>query len=695
MSPPMKNVREPSQRLASKTKKRWGKPTPRVSAAKDASALRRCNNPWGRKGKPLSVNADQSASSVEGRPPIVIRIRTSGSVPVILPLREIGGSAGQGEKALSERKRAWKQMGPGEVFPGKRARVECPPSNRPTLVARRGGYTNAYSGVKALEVSGGDFIHSPSALPSTSHAPKKLCLQRWKEERKSELLKTQDSSSGFSEIDTSAETEVEDSDSGDPCSPLVMDLSSSSQEGRAMSANEDDEEVVITGVKIDNPVWHYSSAYVPPPINTLANPFLRSLGDTTPRPSVISPGGPTTSEVRVKAVKPSPQKNVLPSGGCARMLPLSALKLTRDLLPGPSKPQTAVVRDPLPEPSQPKVKAPSSKGVLSAARSRHRMPALSRNPAYLAGYKAALSQGGINPSLKPDGSLDVVVDAKPFKPPVLADVQSAYNGITNLGFLTDQRPRGLKENVIRRRIVAALEAKTHDVFISPTADPLPQISIPEPSGSAEPFGPMRATVSKFNSPPSLPMVDGQLAQTRVKFQLTANSKRMTADTAKSVTTEVPSSSRVDSALLPVAHSTDPGRVLLSPNLDLLPIHQRVKTSGATLQLQTQIGSTKLPMGRNMKNPKMEFTSPSQYQAWLGRTTWETQDDSFLAVSILIQSSFTESKIVLILTYLILLDSFDFSRCNGLTDDTSSGSRGGSGVAVPLPDHQSLHRKGSE
>ena len=261
------------------------------------------------------------------------------------------------------------------------------------------------------------------------------------------------------------------------------------------------------------------------------------------------------------------------------------------------------------------------------------MPALSRNPAYLAGYKAALSQGGINPSLKPDGSLDVVVDAKPFKPPVLADVQSAYNGITNLGFLTDQRPRGLKENVIRRRIVAALEAKTHDVFISPTADPLPQISIPEPSGSAEPFGPMRATVSKFNSPPSLPMVDGQLAQTRVKFQLTANSKRMTADTAKSVTTEVPSSSRVDSALLPVAHSTDPGRVLLSPNLDLLPIHQRVKTSGATLQLQTQIGSTKLPMGRNMKNPKMEFTSPSQYQAWLGRTTWETQDDSFLAVSI--------------------------------------------------------------
>ena len=191
------------------------------------------------------------------------------------------------------------------------------------------------------------------------------------------------------------------------------------------------------------------------------------------------------------------------------------------------------------------------------------------------------------------------------------------------------------------------------------------------------------------------MVDGQLAQTRVKFQFTANSKRMTADTAKSVTTEVPSSSRVDSALLPVAHSTDPGRVLLSPNLDLLPIHQRVKTSGATLQLQTQIGSTKLPMGRNMKNPKMEFTSPSQYQAWLGRTTWETQDDSFLAVSILILSSFTESKIVLILTYLILLDSFDFSRCNGLTDDTSSGSRGGSGVAVPLPDHQSLHRKGSE
>ena len=333
---------------------------------------------------------------------------------------------------------------------------------------------------------------------------------------------------------------------------------------------------------------------------------------------------------------------------CARSLPLESLRLTRDLLAKPPLPKVPAVKHLWSGASKPstssttvssagpsKSSKPSAMGVLAAASTKGKMPALLRSPAYLAGYKAALVQGGINPMLGSDGSLEVIVDDRPSKPPVLADVQSAYNGVTNLGFLTDHRPKGLKENVIRRRIIAALEAKTEDVFVLSRAEQVqvPQVSIPEPSGSAQPFGPMRTTVANFKSPPSLPMVDGQVAQTRVKFQPTSSSRQMTAETAKSVTSEVPSSSRVDSAILPLAHSTDPGRVLLSPNLDILPIHQRVKTSGATLKLQTQVGSSKIPLGVNMRNPRMRFTSPSQYQAWLSRTTWETQNDAFLAVNI--------------------------------------------------------------
>jgi len=315
---------------------------------------------------------------------------------------------------------------------------------------------------------------------------------------------------------------------------------------------------------------------------------------------------------------------------CARVLPLETLRLTRELLPA----KVPVTKHQLSGSPVASTSMASSSGILAAAskKGRLQMSALTRSPAYLAGYKAALTQGGINPALTAAGSLDIVVDNKPFRPPVLADIQAAYNGVKNLGFLTDHRPKGLKENVIRRRIIAALESKTEDVFISPDSDQIPQVSIPEPSGSAQPFGPMRAVVSKFQSPPTLPTVDGKIAQTRVKFQATATSKRMTADTAKSVTTEVPSSARVDSATLPMAHTTDPGRVLLSPNLDLLPIHQRVKASGATLRLQTQIGSSKIPLGVNMRNPKMRFTTPSQYQAWMSKATWEVQDDSFLSVS---------------------------------------------------------------
>jgi len=644
MKSPSRNIREPSQRLASRVKRRWGKPS---SVPRRATTQRRCNNPWGRKGKPEPSAVAPPETNEDGRPPIIIRIRTGGSRPVILPLREKQKCSSLEERAVVVEKRASTRPAPEDVFPGKRARVDHPRPHRPTLVAKRGGFSVHYKDVKTLETSRDDPILAPTVEASTSNfAPKKRCLQQWKQDcnnllNKNERLKTQDSSSGFSEIDTSAETEVEDlSDSDIEDNPkLVMDLSTKSGEG------ESEEDVAVVDVKIDKPVWHYSSAYIPPPVNTLANPFLRRLEDTTPKSVVLplrSTSTTSSEKERNKVVKniESDQQS------CARSLPLESLRLTRDLLAKPPLPKVPAVKHLWSGASKPstssttvssagpsKSSKPSAMGVLAAASAKGKMPALLRSPAYLAGYKAALVQGGINPMLGSDGSLEVIVDDRPSKPPVLADVQSAYNGVTNLGFLTDHRPKGLKENVIRRRIIAALEAKTEDVFVLSRAEQVPQVSIPEPSGSAQPFGPMRTTVANFKSPPSLPMVDGQVAQTRVKFQPTSSSRQMTAETAKSVTSEVPSSSRVDSAILPLAHSTDPGRVLLSPNLDILPIHQRVKTSGATLKLQTQVGSSKIPLGVNMRNPRMRFTSPSQYQAWLSRTTWETQNDAFLAVNI--------------------------------------------------------------
>ena len=85
--------------------------------------------------------------------------------------------------------------------------------------------------------------------------------------------------------------------------------------------------------------------------------------------------------------------------------------------------------------------------------------------------------------------------------------------------------------------------------------------------------------------------------------------------------------------MPTGHASDPFGVIPSPNLDLVPLHQRVKTSGAVLQLQ--VGSNLLPTGELRHNPRQGFVRGSRYQEWLDRSDWKEEEDAFLAVSRLV------------------------------------------------------------
>ena len=705
-----------SQRLAQKGRRRWGKPSPQaLKYARvlteagwveevDAPSLvteqraRPANNPWGRKGKPKSELSEK-------RPPIIIRIRQRGGNPEVVLPQDFESVHGQGDIIGEESKKKKKKkcskrsatLPREERFSRgqKRARArnigqeggacakKLKPTNpyvgasRPTLVAKRGGYSDFYAGkskeqpiikvTRPVQVApSSPLTESQTQLsPIAILPPKKLCLHSWSLDKNSPslpvkkvclrkwlssstssdgLLQTStsspnpdSSSESTGSVDTSAETEVE---MDSPSPPLVVDLSPVEEDKSPVSERQE-----LPSLVVDAPVLHNAGVYIPPPVRKIVNPFLRELGDlvptTTPRVTVLHPreGGSrllerrsdtsTCARARSFSRDPRPYKPEVRKASSTSCMPTAVQSESETISSvAPNVNPFSLLRS--------RLTSESSQPSTSNVNWKPKLPALLRSTAYLSGYKAALVQGGLTPRLNERGQLDIRVDQEPVKPPIMADIQTAYEGVTKLWPLST--PKGvrptLQEMVAKRRALASLEAKTEEVFVNFPEGKIPNVDVDVRGLLSRPLPLLPASTTsvvsrtaKVGVPSSTVTSSSGLGA--IDLTPSVHQTRVLLDSEPSSTV----TSATQAAILPTGHASDPFGVIPSPNLDLVPLHQRVKTSGAVLQLQ--VGSNLLPTGELRHNPRQGFVRGSRYQEWLDRSDWKEEEDAFLAVSRLV------------------------------------------------------------